>query len=141
MHDSQTTGNPITSNKTGDDTGPTSAFSGYGNTPVPGANRAEVDKPYYEGNQPSITGSAGTVDPTGTFSDDTATTASVKSGVIGESQGGSGLTGSGATGSNTNKPLPLEPESAGTGNLGGSGLTGTSLPDRSVGRFAHLRIH
>ena len=125
-------GNPFTSNKTGDDTGPTSAFSGYGNTPVPGANRADIDKSYYEGNQPSTTGATSTTGHStkpsstsrmpGTFDDDTATTASVKSGVIGESQHGLGLTGSGTTGSSKNKPLPLEPESAGTGRTGASGI-------------------
>lgn len=134
VHDNKISGNPLTSNKTGDDTGPTSAFSGYGNTPVPGANRADVDKPYYEGNQPSTTGTTGntgystrpssTSHTTGRFDDDTSTTASVKSGVIGESQHGSGLTGLGATGSstNTNKPLPREPETAGTGRVGHSGV-------------------
>ena len=125
-------GNPLTSNTTGDDTGPTSAFSGYGNTPVPGANRADVDKPYYEGNQSSITGTAGTTshstDPLstscmpGTFDDDANTTASVKSGVIGEPQEASALTDSDAVGSSTNKPLPLEPDSAGTGRTGPSGV-------------------
>ena len=132
------TANPLTSNKTGDDTGPTSAFSGYGNTPVPGANRADVDKQYYEGNQSSTTATTGTTshstDPSstsrvpGAFDDDATTTASVKSGVVGQPQKGSALTDSGAVGPSTNKPLPLEPEAA------GSGLTGSSLPDRSVGR-------
>ena len=108
-------GNAFTSNKIGDDTGPASAFSGYGNTPVPGANRADIDKPYYEGSQPLTTGT--TTGPSftsrmpGAFDDDTATTASVKSGVVGESQAGSGL----------NKPLPLEPESAASGRTGASG--------------------
>ena len=123
-------GNPLTSNKTGDDTGPTSAFSGYGNTPLPGANRADVDKPYYEGNPSSTTGTTDSTsrstDSTsripGAFEDDTATTASVKSGVIGEPQDGTALTDSGAVGSSTNKPLPLEPESAGTGRTGPSGV-------------------
>lgn len=125
-------GNPLTSNKTGDDTGPASAFSGYGNTPVPGANRADIDQPYYEGTQSSTTGTTGTTshstDPSstsrmpGTFDDDTTTTASVKSGVIGQPQEGSGLTDSGAVGSSTNKPLPLEPESAGIGRTGTSGV-------------------
>ncbi|CAF9938892.1 MAG: hypothetical protein HETSPECPRED_001412 [Heterodermia speciosa] len=132
VHDHPVSANPITSNKTGDDTGPTSAFSGYGNTPVPGANRADVDKPFGEGNQTSTLGATGvsghstgpssTSRMPGTFDDDTATTASVKSGVIGESQGGAGLTGPGVTGSSLNKPLPREPETAGTGHLGHSGV-------------------
>ena len=132
VHDNPISGNPITSNKTGDDTGPTSAFSGYGNTPLPGANRADVDKPGYGGNQTSTLGATGTTghstEPAstsrmpGTFDDDTATTASVKSGVIGEPQGGAGLTGPDTTGPAINKPLPREPETAGTGNLGHSGV-------------------
>ena len=132
VHDNPVSGNPITSNITGDDTGPASAFSGYGNTPLPGSNRADVDKPGYGGNQTSTFGTTGatghSTDPSstsrmpGTFDDDTATTASVKSGVIGESQGGAGLTGPGATGSSINKPLPREPETAGTGTLGHSGV-------------------
>ena len=132
VQDNPVSGNPITSNKTGDDTGPTSAFSGYGNTPLPGANRADVDKPGYEGNQTSTLGATGATGHStgpsstsrmpGTFDDDTATTASVKSGVIGESQGGAGLSGPGATSSSINKPLPREPETAGTGSLGHSGV-------------------
>ena len=140
-------GNPLTSNKTGDDTGPTSAFSGYGNTPVPGANRADVDQPYYEGKQSSITGTNDTTghstDPSstsrtpGTFDDDANTTASVKSGVIGEPQEGSSLTDSGAVGSSTNKPLPLEPGSAGTGRTGPSGV---GPHDSSVANKADPRV-
>lgn len=125
-------GNAFTSEKTGDGTGPAAASSGYGNTPEPGVKRVDIDNPYSEGNQPSATGTAGTsgyaTEPSsasrmpGTFDDDTATTASVKSGVIGESQEGSALIGSGATGSATNKPPPLEPESAGSGRTGPSGV-------------------
>ena len=50
----------------------------------------------------------------GTFADDAATTASVKSGIQGNPQSGSALTGS----SNSNKPLPNEP---------GTGATGTGF--------------
>ena len=78
----------------------------------------------------------------GGFDDDAATTASVRSGVPGQAT----HTGSGMMGhhdpSLTNKPLPNEPASAGTGNLGSSGntmggnsLSGNSYPDRSVGRY------
>ena len=79
-------------------------------------------------NQPETTstGTTGTTDPSSTSRipgafDDSATTASVKSGVIGEPQVGSGLTGSGATDSSINKPLPREPESAGSEFTGASG--------------------
>lgn len=143
VHDNKVSGNPITSNKTGDDTGPTSAFSGYGNTPVPGANRADVDKPYYEGSQPSTTGTTGntgystqpssTFHVPGRFDDDTSSTASIRSGVIGDSQNGPGLTSLGATGSSTNKPLPREPETAGTGRLdhSGAGPHSSSLANKA----------
>ena len=122
-------GNATSSNRTGDD--------------MPGANRADVDNPYYKGNQPSTTGAAGTsgysTEPSstsrvpGTFDDDTATTASVKSGVIGESQGGSALAGSGATDSSTNKPLPMEPESA-------TGHSGYGPHDSSLANKADPRV-
>jgi len=77
----------------------------------------------------------------GGFDDDAATTASVRSGVPGQTT----QTGSGMTGTNdptlTNKPLPREPTTAGSGlaglgnnTAGGSSLTGSSYPDRSVGK-------
>ena len=78
----------------------------------------------------------------GGFDDDAATTASVRSGVPGQTtQTGSHMTGTHDP-SLTNKPLPREPGNAGTGStshsgsntMGGSSLTGNDYPDRSVGR-------
>ena len=171
VHDSsKVSGNPLTSNKTGDDTGPTTAFSGYGNAPVPRSNRAPEDREFYEGSKIGTTGTSSSRMPGGF--DDTATTASVKSGVAGEPQSGSTIHDP----LHTNKPLPGEPETAGSGITGasgvrphssslankadprvdsdlddsrgvtggptgtGSGLTGTGLPDRSVGRLALLLL-
>ena len=79
----------------------------------------------------------------GGFDDDAATTASVRSGVPGQTT----HTGSQMTGTHdpslTNKPLPREPGNSGTGPtshsgnsaMGGSSLTGNNYPDRSVGRW------
>ena len=77
----------------------------------------------------------------GGFDDDAATTASVSSGVPGQSQSRSGMTGTNDP--MLDKPLPREPASAGTGLMGssannttgtGSSLTGNEHPDRSIGR-------
>ena len=77
----------------------------------------------------------------GGFDDDAVTTASVSSGVPGQSQSRSKMTGTNDP--MLNKPLPREPASAGTGLMGSSGnnttgtgssLTGNGYPDRSVGR-------
>lgn len=128
-------GNPITSNKTGADTGPTTGFSGYGNAPAPGSNRAPEDRALYEGSNTGATGGSSASRMPGGF-DDAATTASVKSGIIGEPQSGSTMTGSNVQDPlNTNKALPHEPTIAGAG-----GLTGTSLPDRSVGRSVQAML-
>lgn len=79
----------------------------------------------------------------GGFDDDAATTASVRSGVPGQTtQTGSGMTGSNDPILGANKPLPREPGTSGTGltgssgnNMaGGSSLTGNDYPDRSLGR-------
>ena len=103
-----------------------------------GSGRAADDKALYEGAQSGGTSrQPGSSHMPGSFADDAGTTASVKSGIIGEPQSGSALGESGPNDSlNTNKALPREPESAGAGySAGGGGLTGTSLPDRSVGRL------
>jgi len=136
-HSGKVEGNPITSNKTGDDSGPATGFSGYGNAPVPGSNRAPEDRDLYEGSNTGAIGGSSASRVPGGF-DDAATTASVKSGIIGEPQSGSTMSGSNVHDPlNTNKALPHEPATtdSGYGTTGtGSGLTGTSLPDRSVGR-------
>lgn len=75
----------------------------------------------------------------GGFDDDASTTASVRSGVPGQTT----HTGPAMTGSHdpslTDKPLPREPSSGVMGSsrgdaLGGDSLTGHNYPDRSVGR-------
>lgn len=68
--------------------------------------------------------------PGGFDNDDAATTASVSSGVPGQSQSRSAMTGANDP-TFTDKPLPPEPASE-TG-LGQSSLTGNSYPDRSIG--------
>ena len=72
----------------------------------------------------------------GGFDDDAATTASVRSGVPGQSQSGSGIMGTNDL--SLNKPLPREPASASTSAGAGSSLTGNSYPDRSIGRLDPL---
>ena len=57
--------------------------------------------------------------------DDSATTASVKSGVAGEPQSGSTMSGSNINDPlDTNKPLPREPETAGSGRATGASDVG-----------------
>ena len=102
----------------------------------------------------------------GGFGDDDASNASVKSGVAGDLRSSS-LRGQGTHDlSTSNKPLPREPESAGTGVIGskstagpyssnvgdldesrglsgptagaGTGMGGSSLPDRSVGKSVYV---
>lgn len=68
--------------------------------------------------------------PGGFDNDDAATTASVSSGIPGQSQSRSAMTGTNDP-TFTDKPLPREPASA-TGHEQSS-LTGNSYPDRSVG--------
>lgn len=85
--------------------------SGYGSNPTAG------------GHQSSLTGNATSRSGTSTAFDDGASTASIKSGIQGHSQSGSGLIGS--SGSNdpidTNKPLPSTPSS---GLIGGNTAAG-----------------
>lgn len=69
--------------------------------------------------------------PGGFDNDDAATTASVSSGIPGQSQSRSAMTGANEP-TFTDKPLPPEPASAGTG-LEQNSLTGNSYPDRSIG--------
>ena len=69
--------------------------------------------------------------------DDAATTASVRSGVPGQSQSGPKVM-SGVS-SDVNKPLPSEPASTGTEMGAGSSLTGSNYPHRSVGRSVITR--
>ena len=136
-------GNPLTSNTIGNDTGPATAFSDYGNTPASGSNRAPEDKAMYEGAQPGTTAhstmpSSASRMP-GSFGDDTDTTASVKSGIAGEPQTGSRMTGSGTTDPlNTNKSLPREPETAGTGYT--TGATGVGPHSSSLANKADPRV-
>lgn len=108
-----------------------------------GSNRALEDKTLYEGTQPSATRPSTTTSSTsrmpGSFGDDTDTTASVKSGVVGEPQTGSTATGYGTTDPmNTNKPLPREPESAGTGYA--TGATGVGPHSSSLANKADPRV-
>ena len=67
--------------------------------------------------------------------DDSATTASVKSGVAGEPQSGSTMSGSNINDPlDTNKPLPREPETAGFGHATGTSDVGphsSSLADKA----------
>lgn len=93
VHDERVAGNPLTGNETGAIDSTRQSTEPTSSSPMPG-----------------------------TFDDDTATTASVKSGVIGESQEQSGLTGSGETVPPSNKQLSHEPEPAGTGPVGHSGV-------------------
>lgn len=94
--------------------------SGYGSNPTAG------------GQQSSLTGNAASRPGLSAAFDDGASTASIKSGIQGHPQSGSGLIGS--SGSNdpvdTDKPLPSTPALG----LTGGNTTGSSLPDRSVGR-------
>lgn len=81
-------------------------------------------------NQP--TGMGGLSEPhasrmPGSFDDDAATTASVKSGIPGYSQSGSTITGANQPGANTNKALPREPA------IGGSGVMGTGSSSTTAG--------
>jgi len=133
-----TTGNDplLTSTHT---TTPTTTGTGYGNTsrndPLSTSTNPTGGSQYDTAS--SGQGSHGLKEPyasrmPGGFDDDAATTASVRSGVPGQSQSGSNITGTSDSG--LNKPLPREPASAGTGTGAGSSLTGNSYPDRSVGR-------
>lgn len=81
--------------------------------------------------------------PGGFDEDDAATTASVKSGVPGQSQSRPAISGPSDPYLN-DKPLPREPASAGAGHAGSSrdsthdSLTGKRYPDRSVGKLVNL---
>lgn len=137
-HASKVEGNPITSNKTGDDTGPSTAFSGYGNAPAPGSNRAPEDRAPYEGSNTGATGGSSASRMPGGF-DDTASTASVKSGVIGEPQSGSTMSGSNVHDPlNTNKALPHEPGTAGSGY--GTGSSGVGPHSSSLANKTDPRV-
>ncbi|KAL8830274.1 MAG: hypothetical protein Q9191_001527, partial [Dirinaria sp. TL-2023a] len=115
----QAEGNPLTSNPVGHDT----ATYGGAQTGTAG---------------PSATTSATSRMP-GSFGDDTDTTASVKSGVVGDPQASSAVTGSGTTDPlNTNKSLPREPETSGTGYA--SGATGAGPHSSSLANKADPRV-
>jgi len=138
-HTGKVGGNPITSNKTGDDTGPSTGFSGYGNAPAPGSNRAPEDRDLYEGSNTGATGGSSASRMPGEFADDTATTASIKSGIVGEPQSGSTMSGSNVHDPlNTNKALPREPELAGSGYATGS--TGVGPHSSSLANKADPRV-
>ena len=66
----------------------------------------------------------------GTFDDDAATTASVKSGVPGKAQ----------SGSNINKPLPHEPTTSGTGVMGSSSTTTAGPHSSNLANQADPRV-
>ena len=71
--------------------------------------------------------------------DDSATTASVKSGVAGEPQSGSTMSGSNINDPlDTNKPLPREPETAGSGHATGASAVGP--PSSSLANKADPRV-
>lgn len=94
--------------------------SGYGNSPTAGAQ------------QPSLTGNTTSRSGPSTAFDDGASTVSIKSGIQGHPQSGSGLIGS--SGSidplDTNKPLPNTPASGQTGSNTTTGHHTSGLANR-----------
>lgn len=117
---SRTTGNdPLSSSTNPTSTSATGA--GYGNdpmsTPTSGQGSHGLNEPYAS-RMP------------GGFDDDAATTASVRSGIPGQSQSGSNIMDSNDP--SLNKPLPREPTSAGT-DMGTSSMAGNSYDSQPMG--------
>lgn len=128
MYGSSRSSDPVHSGTTGGASGQGSHLGSSQNTSASNPTSGDVSSGYGSnptagGHQSSLTGNATSRFGTSTAFDDGASTASIKSGIQGHSQSGSGLIGS--SGSNdpvdTNKPLPITPAS---GLIGGNTAAG-----------------